>query len=402
MLGAGNRASTVLREFARNGDACFVAVCDPFRDRREQAKATLEELQNGSGVAAYNDFRDVMSRRDVDAVVCCSCDHWHVPLALAAARAGKDMYVEKPLSVSVAWSKVLREAVRRSGRVFQYGTQQRSQSQFRHAVEVVRNGSLGEIRHVDAWCIDGTRATEWFDPRTVVEEPVPEGLDYELWLGPAQKKPYSRFRVHREGSFHTYDYSLGFIAGWGAHPLDIAQWGLDADTTGPIRVEGTGKLPTTGGLFSTVYDWDLLSTYASGVTMRFLSHRPAEPVIRKYRRRWSDHGTTFFGAGGWISVDRGGLEASDPKLLELRRAQGDERLAGGPAHDRNFLDCVRSRKETVSPLEAAIRSDTISHLCDIAVRTGRPIRWDPAAERILADESAERLLAREPRAPWTI
>ena len=343
-----------------------------------------------------------MARDDIDAIVCCSCDHWHIPIAVAAARAGKDMYVEKPLGPSLAWAKTLRKELQRSRGVFQYGTQQRSGSQFRHAVELVRGGYLGEIRHVDAWCIDGTRAKDWFDPKSTVPEPVPENLSYDLWLGPAPKKPYSRYRVHREGSFHTYDYSIGFLGGWGAHPLDIAQWGLKTDNSGPVGYEGTGKLPTTKGLYSTVYDWEVRAKYASGVTLHFMSHRPAAPVVKKYRERWSDHGTTFFGEKGWISVDRRGLEASDPKLIDQRLASSDEQLLHSDGHDRNFLDCVRSRAATLTPLESAIRSDTISHLSDVAVRTRRPIRWDPVAERVIGDEEADRMLVRPMRSPYVI
>ena len=402
MLGVGTRGSGVMRGFARHADARFLAVCDPFRDRREKATSVLDGTYGKGAVRAYADYREVMARTDIDAVVCCSCDHWHVPLAIAAARSRKDMYVEKPLGPSLSWAKVLRKEVRRTARVFQYGTQQRSAGQFRHAVELVRNGYLGKIHHVDAWCIDGTRATDWFDPKSTVPEAVPENVSYDLWLGPAPWKPYNHSRVHREGSFHTYDYSIGFLGGWGAHPLDVVQWGLNADDTSPVHYEGTGKLPKTKGLFSTVYHWDVHAKYASGVTLHFMSHRPAEPVVKKYRKRWSDHGTTFFGSKGWISVDRGGLESSDPKLLEVKLEPGEEHLLRSKGHDRNFLDCVKSREATLNPLESAIRSDTISHLTDVAVRTGRAIRWDPAAERIVGDEQADRMLSRPTRGPYDI
>ena len=402
MMGAGSRGSGVMRGFARYDDVRFVAVCDPFRDRRESARAFLEESAGKGAVEAYADYREVMARKDIDAIVCCSCDHWHVPLAFAAAESDKDMYVEKPLGPSLAWSKRLREVVNRRGRVFQYGTQQRSDGRFRYVAEIVRNGYLGRIKHVDAWCIDGTRAKDWFDPKSTIPEKVPENLDYDLWLGPAPRKPYNHYRVHREGSFHTYDYSIGFLGGWGAHPLDIAQWGLDADNTSPVEYRGTGKLPTTGGLYSTVFDWNIKCRYSSGVTLDFMSHRPAEPVVRKYRSRWSDHGTTFFGSEGWISVDRRGIEASDPCLLDIELKSSDDPLPKSRGHDRNFLDCIRSRAPTLNPVESAIRSDTISHLSDIAVRTGRVIRWDPEAERIIDDEAAERMLTRPMRSPYEL
>jgi predicted dehydrogenase len=400
LIGAGSRGDSVLRGFARLEDVRFVAVCDPFVDRREGAKAFLEGVQGKGTVTAYNDFREALGRKDLDAVVCATCDHWHVPVAVAAARAGKDMYVEKPLGPSLAWAKTLRKEVARKSCIFQYGTQQRSDERFRSTVELVRNGHLGAVSRVDAWCIDGTRAEEWFDPSSKTPEPVPRNLDYDLWLGPAPEAPYSSRRVHREGSFHTYDYSLGFIAGWGAHPLDIAQWGLGADGESPVSYEGTGRIPTTGGLFSTVYQWDVRCRYENGVELHFLSHRPAEAVVTAYRKRWSDHGTTFFGAKGWISVDRLGVEASDPGFLALRPGPRDERLPASRGHDADFIAAVKSRKQPLSPLEAAIRSDTISHLADIAIRTGRTIRWDPRTEEIVGDEAAGRLLTRPMRAPY--
>lgn len=400
MLGVGSRGSAVMGEFAKQKDAQFLAVCDPFRSRREAAKSYLEGQSGAGSVQAYCSYTDVMARDDIDAVVCCSCDHWHVPLAFAAARSRKDMYVEKPLGPSLAWSKLLRTEIQRQERVFQYGTQQRSGADFRRTVELVRAGAVGEVHRIDAWCVDGSRAVDWFDPKSTTPEPVPDDLDYPLWLGPAPLKPYSHYRVHREGSFHTYDYSIGFLGGWGSHPLDIAQWGLDSDHTSPVRYEGTGKVPTTGGLFSTVYEWDVMCTYESGVKLRFFSDRPAEPVVRKYRKRWSDHGTTFFGSEGWISVDRSGIETSDPRLLERKLADSDVRLPESRGHDRNFLDAVRSRGATLNPIESAIRSDTISHLSDITVRTGRAVTWDPKAERIVGDEEANARLTRPMRAPY--
>ncbi len=399
MIGVGSRGSGVMGGFMRYGDAQFVATCDPFRSRREKARATLEKKYGTGSVKAYASFRDVMAREDIDAVVCCSCDHWHIPLAFAAARSGKDMYVEKPLGPSLEWGKALRREIVAKKRVFQYGTQQRSSGAFRYAAEIVRNGYLGEIERVDAWCVDGTRAKAWMEPNSLVEEPVPEDLDYDLWVGPAPMKPYNHYRVHREGSFHTYDYSIGFLGGWGSHPLDIVQWGLNADDTGPVECVGTGKVPS-GGLFTTVINWDAHLKYACGAKLHFMSHVPAKPVVMKYRKRWSDHGTTFFGKDGWISVDRRGLEASRPELLKIKLKSTDEHLLVSKGHDRNFLDCIRSRKPTLCPIECAVRSDTISHLSDIAVRTGRPIRWDPKAEQIVGDAAAGAMLTRPMRAPY--
>jgi len=404
MIGVGQRGTDVMRAFAAHDDARFVAVCDAFRERRQAAQSWLNERYGGSGVEAYEDLRELLARRDVDGVVICTPDHWHIPAAALAVRAGKDVYVEKPLSVCLDWARRFRQLAARYGAVFQYGTQQRSSAQFRRACELARNGYLGEVQRVEAWCPDVS--DDWNDfsvPRygsTVVETP-PEGFNYDLWLGAAPAAPYTVDRCRREGSFHVYDYSIGFIAGWGAHTLDIVQWGLGTDETGPVEVEGRGEIPARG-LFDTVSWWDVRCAYASGVELHFLCHRRARPIVMQYRERWSDHGTTFFGTEGWVSVDRGGIYASDPRLLEVRLKPGDVRLVRSPRQDRNFIDCIRTRATTVSPLEAAIRSDTISHLSDVAIRLGRPIRWDPAAEEPVGDEMAGRMLRRALRAPWRV
>jgi predicted dehydrogenase len=404
-LGVGSRGNGVLGGFMRGYKDCqAVAVCDPFRSRQISTKAAVDEYYGNTDCAAYTHHEDVLARDDIDAVLITSCDHWHIHLAAAAVRAGKDVYVEKPLSPSLGWSWKLRPIVKQHDAVFQYGTQQRSSAHFRHACELVRNGYIGEVKSVDVWCPDVSHDWNDFSVKrygSMDEQPVPEDLDYDRWCGPAPKFPYNADRVRREGSFHIYDYSLGFIAGWGAHPLDIAQWGLDADDTGPVHYEGTGTLPSKG-LLSTVESWDVHCTYANGVTMRFMSVRDAKPVVTAYRTRWSDHGTSFHGSEGWISVDRSGIEYSRADLGTIVLRDDDTRLYNSPAHDRNFLDCVRDRRAAVSPLEAAIRSDTISHLADLCIRLKKPLTWDPKREQIVGNAYATRLLTRSMREPWTM
>ncbi|MHC4219808.1 MAG: Gfo/Idh/MocA family protein [Planctomycetota bacterium] len=383
-LGVGSRGNGVLSGFMRNyDDVQAVAVCDPFRSRQVATKASVDEYYGNHDCAAYGRHEDMLARDDIDAVLICSCDHWHVHLAAAAVRAGKDVYVEKPLGPSLAWSQKLRTLVERHGAVFQYGAQQRSDAMFRRVCELVRNGYIGDVERVEVWCPDASDDWEYFSVKrygSTAVEPVPDDLDYERWTGPAPLRPYNADRVRREGSFHIYDYSLGFLAGWGAHPLDIAQWGLGMDHTSPVRYDGFGRLPLHG-LLDTVEEL-------------------AQPVVMQYRQRWSGHGTTFFGTEGWISIDRGGIEARPPSLAEAEPGPNDTRLYESPAHDRNFLDCVKSRRPTVSPLETAIRSDTISHLTDICVRRGRPVRWNPEREQILGDQEAARMLNRPMREPW--
>jgi hypothetical protein len=233
--------------------------------------------------------------------------------------------------------------------------------------------------------------------------PVPAGLDYDMWIGPAPMKPYTKSRCTEWGSYHIYDYALGFIAGWGAHPLDIAQWGLDMDHTSPVYYEGTGEIPQ-GGLFDTIDNWDVQCRYANGVTMRFMCDRVAKNVEGLMddpkKRPFMDHGTTFWGKDGWISVSRGALYAS-PKELQTAHIREDEKpVIRSSSQGRNFVECMKSRRPTINPLESAIRSDTISHISDIAIRLGRSIRWDPENEQIIGDQEAAKKLDRAMRKPW--
>jgi hypothetical protein len=231
--------------------------------------------------------------------------------------------------------------------------------------------------------------------------PPPKDLDYDLWCGPSPLRPYTADRCTSFGTYHIYDFALGFIAGWGAHPLDIAQWGMNTDHTGPVYYEGAGNIPRYG-LLDTTDEWDIHCYYASGAVMRFMDWRTARPPVMGYRKRWSDHGTTFFGSEGWISVDRGGCEVSRAALERVEFGPGDKRLYQSGSQGRNFIDCVKSRAETISPFEAALRSDTISHLSDIVVRLKRPLEWDPQREAIVKDEEATRMLDRPMRRKWAV
>jgi hypothetical protein len=239
--------------------------------------------------------------------------------------------------------------------------------------------------------------------RDIEPAPVPAGFDYEMWIGPAPMKPYTKSRCTQWGAYHIYDYALGFIAGWGVHPLDIAQWGLETDGTSPVSYMGKGEIPS-GGLFDTVDNWDVNCVYGSGVTMRFMCDRVAKGVQGLMddprRRPFSDHGTTFWGEGGWISVNRGALYAGPKELQRAQIREDEKRVIRSSSQGRNFVESMKTRRPTVNPLESAIRSDTISHLSDIAIRLGRPIRWDPAGERIIGDPEASRRLDRPMRRPW--
>jgi len=411
-IGVGNRgASNVWSDFVETqDDVRLVAACDCFAGRRTDFAAKVNAHYGAKICEPIADWRDVLERKDVDGVIISTPDHWHVPIAYHAALAKKDMYVEKPLGVAMAWAWKLRRAAAANGIVFQYGTQQRSSGEFTRAVELVRNGYIGKIKHIDAWCSD-MRSSGWYAEvfaehfKDVEPVPVPDGFDYDMWIGPAPMKPYTKTRCTEWGSYHIYDYALGFIAGWGAHPLDIAQWGLDMDHTSPVHYEGKGEIPK-GGLFDTVENWDIRCRYANGVTLGFMCDRVAKDVPGLMddpkKRPFMDHGTTFWGEDGWISVSRGALYAS-PKELQTARIRDDEKpVIRSASQGRNFVECMRTRRPTVNPLESAIRSDTISHLSDIAVRLGRAIRWDPEKERIIGDEEAGKRLDRQLRKPWKL
>ncbi len=215
-------------------------------------------------------------------------------------------------------------------------------------------------------------------------------------------KPYTADRTTCYGAYHIYDYALGFIAGWGAHPLDIAQWGLGADQSGPVRYRGTGKIPPMGSLWDSIESWDVLCEYANGVTMHFMGHRVAEPLVKAYHPAWADYGTTFFGDRGWISVNRSALYASDKALQKAQIKREEKHLTEATSQARDFVDCIKSRGPTASPLESAIRSDTISHLSELCIRLGRPIQWDPQKEQIVNDSDATKLLDRPLREPWKL
>ena len=393
-MGGGHVSGFVLQELSQS-----VATCDPVKARRDRWADYVEEhyareSATGAykGCARYNDFREVLARDDIDAVVIATPCHWHVPIALAAARAGKDIYVEKPLGLSLELDMTLRETVRRYRNVVQYGTQQRSSHGFRYVCEAVRNGRIGKLEEIIVWCVAGSAGG------SLTPEAVPEGFDFDLWLGPAPKAAFNTDRCFKRGKNWISDYALGFIAGWGAHPLDIAQWGNDSDDTSPIEYEGTGVFPADG-LFDTATAWDVSCSYANGVRLRFVSHNVAGPVLEKYGK-FGGYGTLFVGTEGWLNVDRGRVFPSDPALLKCVIAPNEIHLPKSNDHKRNYLECIKTRQRPVSHIGAAVRSDTISHLSDIAIRLRRKIRWNPETETIIGDDEASRMLSRTMRSPW--
>jgi len=349
-----------------------VAVCDVDTERRLAAKERV-----GGGCVDYGDFRDLLDRDDIDAVFVLTPDHWHTLISIAACEAGKDVYCEKPLTLTVEEAWKLVAAVRRYGRVFQTGSQQRSSWEFRQACELVRNGYIGKVDVVRSGI--GGSPTSGFEP----DAPVPPGLDWNLWLGPAPYVPFNPLR-HPYNFRWFFDYSGGQVTDWGAHHNDIAQWGLGMDGSGPVHIDGIATFPTTG-LYDTATSFDVTYTYATGQKLLFSS---------------SGDGVVFEGSEGRIHVNRGVLETDPPALRDLELAPGDLRLYNSPEHHENWLACLKSRERPICDVEVSAGSIVVCHLGNISMRLGRPLKWDPKTRMILDDDEAARWLSRPYRAPW--
>ena len=335
-----------------------------------------------TGCTAYNDFRELIADKNVDAVVIAVPDHWHTIPAIEAARAGKDVYLEKPMTLTHEEGRALADVVKRYDRVFQHGTQQRSGRRFRRAAQLARSGRLGKLHTVEVG-VYGGRATGYHAP-----QPVPEGFDFPLWLGQAPWAPFTAARcVGVRPWMCISDYSGGLVTGWGIHHIDSAHWGMGTDDTGPIEIEGEGVFPADG-LYDTVLTWRLECRYANGMRMIFTDHQK------------NPQGIKFIGTDGWVFVNRQTLEAEPASLLESPVDPSEAQLYHSNSHHGNFLECIRTRKETICPAELAHRSTSVCHLVNICLQVGRKVRWNPAKERFVNDPEADRLLSRAMRSPW--
>lgn len=386
IIGVGGRGMTHLQGLL--GESQVVAVADPHLQRRLAAKQRVEmhyaERQGQGtyrGCAAYNDFRELLDRKDIDAVSICTPDHWHAVQAIAAAASGKDVLCEKPLSVTVAEGRAVCEAIERYGRVFQHGTQRRSERGFAFACELVRNGRIGRLHTVRVFS-EPSHANPNDPPA-----PVPAGFDYAMWLGPAPWAPYSPRRCITPWWYFIADYTIGFVAGQGVHFTDIAQWGMGADHTGPVEIEGSGTIPSDG-LCDTATQWHVEMTFANGVKLIYDDDR-AFPM-----------GVVFEGTEGKVSALCGGISTEPRTLMTSAIKAGEVRLQRPRWHIADFIHSVKTRQPTAAPVEAAHRATSLCHLAHIAILTGRKLKWDPATEQFPDDPEANRLLSRAMRAPW--
>jgi len=385
-IGVGNMGSAHLPNFLGNREVQVVAICDVDRLKRDKAREQVEqhyaaERESGRfrGCETYNEFEDLLARDDIDAVLIAVPDHWHALIAIAACKAGKDVYCEKPLALTIREAREMVRAARRYNTVFQTGSQQRSDAKFRYACELVRNGRIGKLLtvHVDV----GGPSSEKYLP----EEPLREGLDWERWLGPAPWQPYNAERCsgnYGGGWRHIRDYSGGMMTDWGAHHFDIAQWGIGADESGPVEISAPPAPPD----IRTVPQpgQGVVYKYANGVVMY---HGGANGVL-------------FTGTDGKVEVNRDYFRSWPEEIGREPIGPNDQRLYESDDHAQNWVECIRTRRRPIADVEIGCRSVTVCHLGNIAYWLGRAIRWDPVKEEIIDDAEASRWLDRPKRAPW--
>jgi len=383
--------------FLGQPDVRVVAICDVDRRHRAKAIAAVNAKYGNKDCAGYDDFRELLARKDIDAVLVATPDHWHALISIAAVKAGKDVYCEKPLAYSIAEGRAVVDAVNRYGAVFQVGSQQRSWANFRFACELVRNGRIGKVATVRVALPHGGN---WTGPLTPM--PVPDGFDYNMWLGPAPWKPYCKWAVH--GNFRWIsDYAGGAITDWAGHHCDIAQWGMDTERTGPVEIDGVGTF-LKGGIFDSVISYRFRCRYAQGFTMIVEDSRQhptgKDGIEFAGVSSGSNLGVLFEGDRGWVHVNRSGLDVHPRSLLHERFGPDEVHLYKSNNHKRNFIDCVRTRTAAIAPAEVGQRSISIGHLGLIAMKLGRKLKWNPDIERFEGDEKANRLLSRPMRSPW--
>jgi myo-inositol 2-dehydrogenase / D-chiro-inositol 1-dehydrogenase len=381
-IGTGSHGVGVnLQTFLRLKDSQAVALCDVDKPRMTNANDQVKQIYgNGfKGCFMTGDFREVIARDDIDAVMISTPDHWHVPMALAAIRAGKDVQCEKP-TMTIEEGRILSDTVKRYKTVYQTSTEDRSIKVYHRMAELVRNGRIGKLHTIRATLPNGPGKQG--DP---TPQPIPEGFDYDMWLGPAPWAPYTKDRCHYDFRW-IRDYSGGQLADWGAHLFDTAQWANDTEHTGPIEIKGTGQCHTEG-LYDTAHHYDLEYRYANGVRM----------IVDAGRVN-----LIFEGSDGWIRCNgwRGPLTASSPKILHSVIGPDETHLFLGNGEQRNFLDCVKTRQDPYFPAEIGHRCCCLAHLGNIAMDLGRTVRWNPDTEEFINDEQANRLRTRSMRAPW--
>jgi len=394
-------------------DMCrIVAVADVDINRARDGKKWIESYytrktgkDNYVNVKVYQDYRELLQDKNIDAVIISTPDHWHAQPAMEAALAGKDIYMQKPTSLTIAEGRQMADCMKKTGRIFQIGSQQRSANpwpHFKRVCELVRNGRIGQVKNIEIGLPGDPSGPE--EP----EMPIPANLDYDMWLGSTPMVYYTEKRVHpqkgydRPGWLRCEQFGAGMITGWGAHHLDTAHWAMGTEHTGPIEVEGTAEFPKSG-LWDVHGDFDVYAKYANGVTMHVTGKNP--------------NGVRFEGTDGWIFVSRGSgrvtdtdpisgdpnkapVLVSDRKILDSVIGPNEIHLYDSPEQHLNWLQCIQSRKETVAPAEVAHRSCSACLLSHIAMKLQRKLRWDPKTEQFIDDAQANGMLSRPQRKPY--
>lgn len=385
MIGVGGHGvEWNMKAFLEMPDVRILAVCDVDAERKDTAKKIVDEKYQNQDCATYGDFRDVLARKDIDAVMISTPDHWHVPISILAAQAGKDVICEKP-TLTIAEGRALVDVMKKNKTIYQTSIEDRAVPVYHRMAELVRNGYIGELQNIIIRVPDDDVIK--LNPASTETQPVPRGFDYEMWLGPAPYAPYSPGRCHWNFRWISA-YSGGMLTDWGAHYVDTAQWANNTDHSGPISVEGKGEF-LSGDIYDTANKFDLMYQYANGVSMQVLSG-----------------GTSigFKGTEGWIQCLgwRGELEASKTSILNAEIKNSDTHLYTAESEHRNFIDCVKSRKETFVPVEVGHRTASALHMGNISMKLGRKVNWDPAKEVFIDDEEANAMRSRESRDPWKL
>jgi predicted dehydrogenase len=416
VIGMGWQGPGNTKAFLASDDCQVVAACDIDNDHLQAAVKMINDSYGTEDCKGYHDYRELLAREDIDAVMIAVPDHWHEIVATEAARRKKDIYSEKPLAHTVAEQQSIVRAVEANNIIWQMGSWQRSVPNFHKAAEIVRNGLIGTVTHVDVGLpggngdldgvqkaalarlaaagvtvnnlmevVEGSKAWD-----LLVSDP-PAELDYNTWVGPSKMVPYIRAQSHKSWRWN-YNTGGGQLMDWIGHHCDIAHWGLDFDNSGPSEVEGSGELPPPGAVWNAAPKYRFELKYPQGITMTIAG---GHPDIKS--------GTKWIGTEGWVYVDRGKFDASNPAWKEgksLPRELRKVKLYTSDSHQQNFLDCIKTRQPTITPVQVGHHSAIPGHLCLIAMLTGRKIRWDVQTEKIIDDPEASKLTTRAYRAPW--
>ena len=377
--GTGGQGIANLKAIQKEKGAEVVAVCDIDKDHLAKAKVLAEST--GRPCLAFADYRRLLDDKSIDAVVVSTPDHWHALPTIDACAAGKDVYCEKPLGLTVAEGKAMIKAAREHNRIVQTGSQQRSDDRFRLACELVRSGRLGKIESIRV-----SLPTVNFKGPGVPDSSPPANLDYQTWLGPAADRPYNVNRVHYYFRFF-WDYSGGQMTNFGAHHLDIVQWALGRDESGPVAIEATSRFQKDGW-YEVPEKSEIVYTYDDGIKVTCEQGGKAGPNV------------LFQGSKGSIAVSRGKIESNPPEILKTPLESGDVHLYVSKNHHANWLECIKTRALPICDVAIGHRSATVCHLGNIAIRTARKLKWDPVAETIVGDPEAAKMLGRTYRAPW--